>query len=336
MSRKRRKKDRSATESFSLSFLDAISCGFGALVILLVLTKAGEPQAIEKSRIDLDKQIAALQEELYRIRGQTVILNRDLKTQEEQVSEEEKRIARLRGDLTKIQGQYAAIQRQNQASGIIKDQLESARQTLSEEMKRLLADYNRKPEVDAPVGGIPVDSEYIIFIIDTSGSMKNYAWSKVIEKMQQTLNIYPKVKGIQIMNDMGQYMYSSYAGKWIPDTPSRRKAIISSLRTWTAFSNSSPVEGITQAIRKYAAPDKKVSIYVFGDEFTGNSIDDVVGIVSRINPKDRQGNPQVRIHGIGFPVVFSLGSGETTGIRFATLMRTLCNQNGGTFVALSK
>ena len=43
-------------------------------------------------------------------------------------------------------------------------------------MKSLLADY-KPPIGEYKVGGIPVDSEYIIFIIDTSGSMKNYAWT---------------------------------------------------------------------------------------------------------------------------------------------------------------
>ena len=44
-------------------------------------------------------------------------------------------------------------------------------------------------------------------------------------ELESTLAIYPKVKGIQVMNDMGQYMFTQYAGRWIPDTPSRRKII---------------------------------------------------------------------------------------------------------------
>jgi hypothetical protein len=44
----------------------------------------------------------------------------------------------------------------------------------------------------------------------------------------------------------------------------------------------------------------------------------------------------VRIHAVGFPVMFSVASaGESTGVRFATLMRILCRRNGGTFVALN-
>ena len=47
----------------------------------------------------------------------------------------------------------------------------------------------------------------------------SYAWSMMLEKMTQVLYAYPRVKGLQIMNDMGQYTFSRYAGKWIPDTP---------------------------------------------------------------------------------------------------------------------
>ena len=78
-----------------------------------------------------------------------------------------------------------------------------------------------------------------------------------------------------------------------PTPPGRRKVIIEHLRTWNVFSNSSPVEGITRAIRTFSAPDKKISIYVFGDEFTGKSIDEVVNTVDRLNRRDAQGNRRV-------------------------------------------
>ncbi|NIS78035.1 MAG: VWA domain-containing protein, partial [Deltaproteobacteria bacterium] len=51
---------------------------------------------------------------------------------------------------------------------------------------------------------------------------------------------------------------------------------------------------------------------------------------------DREGNRLVRIHAVGFPVMFSSGGfSENTGVRFATLMRILCQKNGGAFVGLS-
>jgi hypothetical protein len=327
---------REGIEGFSLSFLDCICCGFGAIILLLVLTKIGEPRALEQARQDLDALVARLQEELFEIRGETRILNRELETRQEQLSEEQTRIARLQGDLSRIRGEFAASRQMSEVNEIVEGRLLAAQQELTEEMKRLLGRTYRRRPTDRTIGGIPVDSEYIVFVIDTSGSMANYAWPLVVQKMSQTLDIYPKVKGIQVMNDMGQYMFSRYAGKWIPDTPGRRRAILERLGGWHPFSNSSPVEGITRAIQAFAAPDKRISIYVFGDEFTGDSIDDVVRTVDEINRAGPDGSRRVRIHAVGFPVVFSEpGVREVTGIRFATLMRILCERNGGTFVGLS-
>jgi len=145
------------------------------------------------------------------------------------------------------------------------------------------------------------------------------------------------LKGVQVMNDMGIYMFSGYRGRWIPDTPGRRRAIINRLRSWRPFSNSSPVEGIEQAISTFYARDRRISIYVFGDEFTGRSIQEVVNQVDRFNARDRSGARRVRIHAVGFPVQFGPGGhSPVSGIRFALLMRELTYRNGGTFVALTR
>ena len=38
---------------FSMSFLDTITCAFGSVILLFVLSKFGEPQAHEKAREDM-------------------------------------------------------------------------------------------------------------------------------------------------------------------------------------------------------------------------------------------------------------------------------------------
>jgi hypothetical protein len=323
-------------EVMSLSFLDVVCCGFGAMILLLTLTKLGQRRGLEAIETELRGAIARLQEEIYRIRGETDVLGRELVGKVEQLSDERELIARLREDLSAIQGQFAATKEFSELNESVEGRLLAAQQELTEEMRRLQERNYRRPREDAVVGGVPVDSEYIVFIIDTSGSMQSYAWPSMLKKMEEVLDVYPKVKGIQVMSDEGQYMFSQYARKWIPDTPARRKLILERLRNWAPFSNSSPVEGIEAAIRAFAAPDKKVSLYVLGDEFTGDSIDEVVKVVDRINKKDAQGNRRVRIHAIGFPTMFSQGEwSENTGVRFATLMRILCQENGGAFVGLN-
>ena len=329
MARRRRN-----VEAFSLSFLDCICCGFGAIILLLVLSKIYEPVVIEEAEENLEQLIALLQEELFNLRGESVILDRQLKVVEQDAAATKMELAQLQGDLNKIRGQYEASRQEEEAT-IDEGELRSARQRLTEEMKRLLPYYRRSDE-DA-VAGIPVDSEYIIFVIDTSNSMINYNWGLVQRKLQEALNAYPEVKGMQVMNDDGLYMFPEYTGRWIPDTPGRRQAVINRMRTWYAQSDSNPVDGIQTAIETYWAADKKISIYVFGDDFAGEmNIDAVVSTIDRRNRVQADGTRRVRIHGVGFPRGFR-GGGQIprTASRFATLMRVLCDRNGGTFVALT-
>jgi hypothetical protein len=323
-----------AEEDTNLSFLDVIACGFGAIVLLLMITKVTQPIVLEESTRNLEGLVADLQQQLFAIRGETTVLNRDLTVKREQLSEHREKIARLQGDLNAIKGEFAATKSQSTTNIVTQGELEIARQQLTEEMQRLLGqEFTSKNTL---IGGIPVDSEYLIFIIDTSGSMFSYAWPRMQRELIATLDIYPQVKGIQIMNDMGIYMFSHYRGKWIPDTPGRRKAIIQRIRTWNPFSNSSPVEGITAAIRTFYSSEMKISLYVFGDDFRGNSIREVLDTVERINAEDASGQRRVRIHAVGFPVIFSAPSHlQSTAIRYAALMRELCYENGGTFVGLN-
>jgi len=329
------RRKRGETDSFSVSFLDVAACGFGAMIILLMITKSGEPISIEFVDVPPEGAITELQEQLFAIRGETTILNRDLNAKQEQLSAMKDRIARLQRDLSDVQGRY---QTSNQLSSEITDEmgrLAIAQQSMTEEMQRLLPNSSA-PENNA-IGGVPVDSEYIIFVIDTSGSMFGNAWNKMLGVIEDTLNVYPEVKGIQIMNDMGDYMFASYRGQWIPDTPGTRNNIISTLRTWNPFSNSSPVEGVTRAINTFYSPDKKISIYVIGDDFQpGGSIQEVLQTIDRINVEDENGDRLVRIHGIGFPVIFAgQARFQQSVYRYSTLMREMTQRNGGTFVGLN-
>ena len=326
-------KRRRNIEAFSLSFLDCICCGFGAIILLLVLSKIYEPVIIEKTQDDLESLIALLQQELFDIRGETAVINRDLEDVRMQTSQSKLKLARLQGDLNTVRGQYAATQSESEAT-LDEGALNITKQRLTAEMRRL-APYYRRANDDA-VAGIPADSEYVIFIVDTSGSMQQFNWERAIEKLSETLDVYPQVKGIQIMNDNGSYMFQQYRGKWIPDTPGRREAIINTMRNWRPFSDSNPVDGIIYAISTYWSPDKKISIYVFGDEFSGGSIDNVIRQVDTVNRENAAGDRLVRIHAVGFPFFFEPGRQiADTSRRFAQLMRILCERNGGTFVALS-
>jgi hypothetical protein len=326
-----KRRTRRDTETFSMSFLDCICCGFGAIILLLVLNEFGEPIQLEIAKQDLDDQVVKMEKELFDIRGLSVVLERELRERIVELQAEQQRLARLRGDLSQVEGRHKASTEEEDALKKLAETLTSARSSLIDE-SRELEKTGRRRVYEQPVAGVPIDSEYVIFIVDTSGSMQSQNWRYAEEKLAEVLNIYPKLKGIQVMDDEGGYMFGEYRGKWIPDSPARRRAILDRFRGWQAFSNSSPSEGIIAAVRTFWAKDRPISIYVFGDEFTGPSIQEVVDIVDRINRSAGSGERLVRIHSLGFPIPGQYP--QHTSMRYATLMRILSARNGGVFVGL--
>ena len=329
------KNKRREVEGISLSFLDVVSCGFGAIILLLVLTKVFDPIVLEETIEDITAYLEQLEAQLFDIRGETRELNREMIRKEDEKIDELERLAQLEAKLKALKGQYEATVDKSKIDNTIQGQLAEAKQKMTLELQKLLVDYQKQQEANM-IGGIPVDSEYVIFLIDTSGSMRSVAWPLVIRKVSETLAVYPQLKGIQVMNDQGHYMFPRFAGEWIVDTQQRRREIIERLSFWQAQSRSNPTNGIADAVGTFYRPGRKISIYVFGDDFKGRSFSGVIDRIDQINTEDENGERLVRIHGIGFPVQFANAvGGGATGYRFAHFMRVLCERNGGTFVGLN-
>jgi hypothetical protein len=126
------------------------------------------------------------------------------------------------------------------------------------------------------------------------------------------------------------------------DTPAQRQEILEELQGWDEVSDSNPRDGLLDAIDTYYDADKKISIYVYGDDFSaGSGIDAVVREVDyrnrydqgRLRPAEER---RVRIHAVAFPVYLEQTGALGTGGQYAMLMRILCQRNGGTFVALPR
>ena len=93
------KRQRREIEGLSLAFLDVISCGFGAIILLLVLTKVFEPVVIEESIRNLEGYLVSLQQELYDLRGEVKDINRKMIRKEDLQTEQIERLARLNAEL---------------------------------------------------------------------------------------------------------------------------------------------------------------------------------------------------------------------------------------------
>ena len=313
------KKARSSGEIFGLAFLDVIACGFGAIILLLLISRPAPTNAGGDARTPVrESEIEAAADLVARLRERWEELQVVPPPRAAPPAEASAEDPALEEAIRAAGRKLEQLQQDNQG-------LEQVRESLRRATLR-----TRTPvtEHDPEVGGIPVDSEYVIFIVDTSGSMKEI-WDRVMEVMDKVLDVHPQVSGFQVLNDNGGYLVNAYRRKWIPDTPRRRRSILDLVRSWNAFSNSSPVEGLETALRHYARQDRKIAIYIFGDDYTGASYDEVIETLRRLNTERGTGRRLVRVHAVGF-------ISEHSTERYATLMREVTRTNEGTFLALPR
>ncbi len=297
-----------------MAFLDVISCGFGAIVLLVLISRPGFAPSQETQTTALLARTFAVETELKQL--DDLLQGTRLKLAESVGSNDTARLAEQR-IATELAKKLANA-----------DQLSASFATLkqrSAELQAIGLTNNTSTERDVEVGGIAVDSDYVIFIIDTSGSMRNI-WRRVQRELSSVLDIHPQVKGFQVLNDNGGYLFPEMRGRWIKDTKSWRTRTTRALNGWTGRSNSSPVEGIEEALKTYGGRGT-LSLYVFGDDYTGGSYDEAVRRIDQLNQKTGQTEKLARIHALGFFV------GRTSG-RFSTLMREVAYRSDGTFVAL--
>ena len=311
------KRRRSSGEIFGLAFLDVIACGFGAIVLLLLISKPAWVETGGETQPSVDA--TALEEAAHlasRLRARWEALRAMLASERERRAVAHGENRALDEAIRAAGERLQRIERDNR--GLVRVEESLRRATLSAPVPAT--------ERDPEVGGIPVDSEYVIFIMDTSGSMKSI-WDEVIDVMDRVLDIHPKVSGFQVLNDNGAYLIGGYRRKWIRDTPALRRSILNALRNWGAMSNSSPVEGLETALRAYARQDRKTAIYIFGDDFSGASYDRVLETLRALNVDPATGATRVRVHAVGFV-------SSRIHERYATLMREVTRNHDGAFLAL--
>ena len=322
---------RRPIEAFSLSFLDALFCGFGAVMLLFILSIGTGPHGVE-SEIDVPT-LKSLQAELAMLEAdvanKTALL--DAAINSEQTSQERARIQsiiqQLESRLADLQQEYDSRQA-NLSTG----------QQAAAEARRLLQSFKHQ---DLPPIGLPADATHVAFVIDTSGSMRNQITGQlhygVIEQIRELLDSLPEVRSIQFLDTSGNYMLSGRAGYWLPDTPGLRQQALRQILRYPISSDSDPTRGLRRSIsdlRPGLSSSDAMSLYVIGDDFRGSTQSLLISL-DRLNPRDSTtGKRPVSISAVGFPTLvnpFRIGAAQGN-TRFANVMRELAEGHDGVLI----
>jgi hypothetical protein len=313
-------KEKKTTEVFSMSFLDIMACGFGALVLILLISEFNEIEIIENTYTA----------ELFLKKQDEVV------TKTNQLNEVDKELTSKLRNLISIQEELEKVKNYLTNRTTVVESLTELSQ-LKESQIIVKKEDQKEPEEQVVASGIRIDSKYLIFIIDNSGSMVEGApWSRVVKEIETIITTFPSLEGFMVMNDTGKTIVGS--GNWVKPTKSNRLDAVKKLKSVNAMTNSNPIPAIEKSINFYGKKFEDVGIFVIGDDIRENKdVDSRLLQINRINTKS-DGSKYVRINALGFLTSRRLRAQgyafEDDNTKYLTLMRELTEQNGGTLVVI--
>jgi len=322
---------RRQIEVFSLSFLDCLCCGFGAILLLFILSigsgKAGVDSEVDDAALQaMRAQLAKLEAD---VANKAVLLEAHINRQ--QTKQERQRILSM---IQTLESTLADLQQEFDS----KQANFSTSQQAAAEATRILKSFKHQ---DLPPIGLPADATHVAFIIDTSGSMRNQLTNQlhygVIEQITELLNNLPEVKSIQFIDTSGNYMLRDRRGFWLPDTKGLRNQALSAVLNYPTLSVSDPEPGVRKAFRDLKptlTTNDKMSLYVVGDDFRGSTQGFLIKL-DQLNPRDPSTKKRpVSVSAIGFPTLtnpFQIGTPQGN-TRFANIMREIAEAHHGVLI----
>ncbi len=333
---------RRQAQVFSLSFLDCICCGFGAIILIFILSVDSREKEKMEVLIEVQRQIMEKAAALTKMEVAAIDLNKDRQRVDQLVGETRLKQENL---LALIDDLDRGLQREKRGQEALLVDIDELKKEIAARQKKPDHDIVLKDVKPAPIG-LPIGSNYIAIIVDTSGSMRDPNHGGllpiVIRTIDTVLDSYPDIKGVQLIDGDGRFILGrrgTGTAAWLPDNREIRDTMKRTLRRYEQDTVSNPVPGIYNAMRflfDRENPEMRMGIFVFGDEFNSSDAADVVlRRLEELNPADDQGNRKVVINAVGFPTTIRYQfSMFNTGLRFANLMRTVTYLHGGAFIAL--
>jgi hypothetical protein len=178
MARKRR-----SAEVFSMSFLDCICCGFGAVILVFMIINAQPTQDVDAPPERLMAVANRLEYEILDKRKDLVLARNTMEELEEQRAEADSEIAQITALIEKLKIELAKHDNETLAKIERIEKLQSDIESMEEQRKRLLAMEKEKLEEGNKVRmftgdgdrqyltGLKVGGERILVLVDASASM---------------------------------------------------------------------------------------------------------------------------------------------------------------------
>jgi len=275
--------------AFSLSFLDIMFCGFGAVVLLVLMVNSNMVRHREETGRDLSQEVKRLEMEVQSGRQLLAELRNSLEETSSSVVSAEKESARLVEEITRARNRISQYRNSSLASRQSLEKLQSDLKRLDAERKRLLArermnqDAGQKARHFQGEGnrqyltGLHLGGKRILLLVDASASMldrtilgiirkrnlppasrlKARKWQRVIRTARWLLANVPTSSSIRIITFNSRVLLLGESKKaWIPVTSrSQVNTMISRLKKTVPAHGTSLARAFSTAARLSPRPD---------------------------------------------------------------------------------
>jgi hypothetical protein len=257
---------RRKVEFFSLSFLDVVCCGFGAVILVFTILNAVFDGSLRPVTVDLRGEVDRLEEEVLEGHQDLVELRNTARQTEQETVLASGLSRRLIEALTEVQEELATYESSTLAKREHVNKLKTDLKTLEQEVKRLSA---AAPAEETPgdrlrpfVGdgdrqyltGLNVGGRRILVLVDTSASMlgddvvnvvrrrnlsdsmklRSPKWRQAVATVDWITTQFPRESSFQI------YGFSTKTGPIVPGTDGQ----------WLDAGSREVLDGAVQHLRK--------------------------------------------------------------------------------------
>jgi len=266
-------------EVFSLSFLDVICCGFGAVILFYTIISAQSGLERIRKTDDLSAEVSKLEEEVLKGTKNLVVLRNSIERTESETISASSRAKRLIEELRKPPADASTYEADSLARRERIEKLKADLRSLEESTRRLEAsaaqatpkgEFAGAPRAAADrryITGLNLKGRRVLVLVDRSASMLSDDLVEIIKlrnlpearrreaaKWRRTLDIVAWVTGQLPSGSQYQvYAFNTTAGPVLPETTGR----------WLAASDGPQLEKVQAALDQLVPMDGTSLINVF-------------------------------------------------------------------------
>lgn len=258
------RRNKRSFSTFNLSFLDIMSCGFGAVVLVFLIIDHSIEVESRELNVDLLSEVNLLEEDIREGQENLVVLRNALDTVDLEIVEAEGRATRVSDEIDEVEALIAALIPEDLSEEEAVEKLKAEVQSLEDEVKRLreAAEEESGKSARSYVGdgnrqyltGMNLGGRHIAILLDVSSSMladklvniirlrnMDEELQRAADKWNRALNTVNWLTAqLPVGSDYQVITFNTRARMALPDTEGQ----------WLEVADQAQLEDLTDSLRK--------------------------------------------------------------------------------------